>query len=999
MKQMKKRALALLCCLCLFLSGLPMGARAAGSPFPDVKPGDWMYTAVEYVHSHNLMQGTGSGFSPNSTLTRGMFVTILGRMAGVGKANYQGSSFSDVKPGEWYAPYVEWACRLGITNGAGNNTFGVDRAITRQEMAVMVNRYLNIDGLSLAQAQSGLPGFTDSSQIASWAVEDVEAMRKTGLFQGDSAGRFRPGASAKRSEAAVVFMRLDQSVNAALAAEGETLYSITDLQVTGRAAATVSTARSAWLTVRVLSEDKSRVIATGKALVKGGLSGEQVEVQLPESLTERYFVAEADLTDEQGAKLCDTYTAVEYTSAYEEFMALDTSDFPEDKVLNLDEETDNNFMVAAEDALLLEEGESSVWQAGDNLYEVTGAAGAQPGDKLVVQAGEDTLLLTVESVSGDAALAVVDGQPDLGEYFECIKIDAHIDGQPIVEQPGQAEGLQARGNPIKWIVDVLDITEADISPEDGKLTIPLHAGADLGNLSLDVDGTVGLKIHFVLQYSVKHLTNMFLNCEYSTTVSQTVDGIVGLKAEHDDDADKVLDEIDMANLIVPLGVPGLAAKAKVTVPIDWEIKGGMHVHSEGEVESGFKFRLGGEGEWGLHEIARDDFTATADMEAEGSVKFGPKLDIGLTYLGEVFEGKIGVFAGLVLKGTASHPLGAVTNVSQPGAHACSLCLDGEIDTDISLEAEAGVHIEIPFTDKTLLDEKIIDGEIPIVNEHLLDFYVSLINEPQSIHKGKVTFGEGDCPNYLWRVDFPVTDASGKSITATVNMPGAKMTGQNCGYYYPGSYTASATINGKVYTESFTVSNGPLTVPFVAKAAWVEEYAKILRETLTSCNKYRLKPSFALIYLDNDDIPELVVSEDGSHVAPAKIYYYNNGNVKSHEAGVYGSFQFSPKTSMIYVANMGSGIAYDGFGTMKASGYTSTISFHTDEFASVKNPGYWIRDQKVSKSTYERELKKAKNAYRWVSYEHTSKDDPKKSFKITSTNINRMVEKPAQYVIG
>lgn len=995
MKQMNKRMLALLCCLCLFLSGLPIGAQAAGSPFPDVKPGDWMYTAVEYVYSHNLMQGSGGGFSPNSTLTRGMFVTILGRMAGVDKANYQGSSFSDVKAGAWYAPYVEWAYRRGITNGAGNNTFGVDRAITRQEMASMVNRYLGMEGLALAQAQSGLPGFTDSGQIAGWAAQDVEALRKTGLFQGDGAGRFRPSASTKRSEAAVVFMRLDQAVNAALAAEDGTLYSITDIQITGPAVVTVSTARSAWLTVRVLSEDKSWVIATGKALAKGGLSGEQVEVMLPESLTERYFVVEATLTGEDGEALCDTYTAVEHTRAYEEFMALDVSDFQEEKVLNLDESTTNNFMVAAESARLFKDGEAYVEPTADGLYWVYVPGAFQPGDKLVVQDGGETLLLTVESAGNGAVLAVPDADPELGEYFECIKIDAHIDGTPLVEQPAALSGQQGRGNPLQWVVDIIDITEADIS-KDGELPIPLHFGAEFSGFKLDVDAKVTLKVHFVLQYNVKLFTDMFLNCEFSASVEQATDGKVMLKAEHDDKKDEVIDEIDLANLTLPLGVPGLAAKVEVTAPVDWEIEGGMHVHMDSVVESGFKFRLGGEDEWGLHEISRNDSTATANVEAEGSVKFGPKLTVGLTYLADVFEGKLDLFTGLVLKGTASHPLGAITNVSQPGTHACSLCVDGAVDTDITVGAEAGIHIDLPFTDKTF-DEKIIDKKIPVVNEHLFDFYVSIINDPQSIHKGQLACAEGDCPNYLWKVDFPVTDETGKAVNATVNMPGAKFTGKNCGYYYPGNYTANTTISGKAYTESFTVANAPLTVPFVAKAAWVEEYAKILRRELKKV-KWGT-PNFALAYIDGDDVPELLVSLDSSHVAAVDVYFYNNGNVKQHSLGAYGEFKFYPKT-MVQTYNSGSGVESAYFGKLSASGYTSGQSFiHVSEYAFAPADSskayYSLNNQKVSKSKWETELKKAQTAYNWVKFGHGSSD----GYKLTTSSINDMVEHPAQYVRG
>ena len=81
---MKKRILSLALALCLALSLLPGTALAAGEhPFTDVPDTHWASHAVAYVYQHDLMDGTGEAtFSPGSPLTRAMFVTILGRLAG-----------------------------------------------------------------------------------------------------------------------------------------------------------------------------------------------------------------------------------------------------------------------------------------------------------------------------------------------------------------------------------------------------------------------------------------------------------------------------------------------------------------------------------------------------------------------------------------------------------------------------------------------------------------------------------------------------------------------------------------------------------------------------------------------------------------------------------------------------------------------------------------------------------------------------------------------------
>lgn len=147
---MKKRIISLLLVVSMVLSLLPVSALAAGtkdttadSPFTDVKPGDWCYDAVLYAKANGFFSGTSeTTFSPNGTMTRGMFVTVLGRMAGIDPAKYGGDTgFTDVPEGMYYAPYVKWAAQYGITGGTGDGRFSPDALITRQQMAALFVRY------------------------------------------------------------------------------------------------------------------------------------------------------------------------------------------------------------------------------------------------------------------------------------------------------------------------------------------------------------------------------------------------------------------------------------------------------------------------------------------------------------------------------------------------------------------------------------------------------------------------------------------------------------------------------------------------------------------------------------------------------------------------------------------------------------------------------------------------------------------------------------------
>lgn len=77
-----KRTTAIALCLCVILSLTP-GFAADISDFTDVSTGDWYYADAQYVVSHGMVTGiTPTQFGPNYTMTRGMFVTLLGRYAG-----------------------------------------------------------------------------------------------------------------------------------------------------------------------------------------------------------------------------------------------------------------------------------------------------------------------------------------------------------------------------------------------------------------------------------------------------------------------------------------------------------------------------------------------------------------------------------------------------------------------------------------------------------------------------------------------------------------------------------------------------------------------------------------------------------------------------------------------------------------------------------------------------------------------------------------------------
>lgn len=215
---MKRRIISLLLILCTLVTLVPTQAFAAqqtnsATPFDDVGANDWYYDAVQYVYENNIFYGTSdTKFTPNGTMTRGMFVTVLGRMAGVDKTAYAGkSTFIDVEASAFYAPYVAWAAKHGITSGTGGGKFSPDALIDREQMAAFFVRYSEIFGLEYDTGVSitTIPG--DIDQVSGFAKDAVLKLWKTGLLAGDGVN-FNPKGNATRAQAAALCMRTDKAV-------------------------------------------------------------------------------------------------------------------------------------------------------------------------------------------------------------------------------------------------------------------------------------------------------------------------------------------------------------------------------------------------------------------------------------------------------------------------------------------------------------------------------------------------------------------------------------------------------------------------------------------------------------------------------------------------------------------------------------------------------------------------------------------------------------------
>lgn len=179
-------------------------------PFTDVKSTDWFYDAVSFTYNMGIMDGVETNkFSPSTTITRGMVVTMLWRMAGEPYAS--GTYFDDVSYGRYYTTAVAWSARNNIIEGSGANTFGVNDPITREQLAVILYRYAKY--MNYSTTTSSLYGYDDANKVSSWAKDAMGWAVRNGVIGGVTNTTLCPNNTATRAEVAQMFMNFYDFAN------------------------------------------------------------------------------------------------------------------------------------------------------------------------------------------------------------------------------------------------------------------------------------------------------------------------------------------------------------------------------------------------------------------------------------------------------------------------------------------------------------------------------------------------------------------------------------------------------------------------------------------------------------------------------------------------------------------------------------------------------------------------------------------------------------------
>jgi len=180
--------------------------------FSDIK-GHWAESDIQFLLANDVIEvKNDSKFYPNQEITRAEFAGFLARLLKVmdgGAVN----PFKDITEAHPYYNEIVSASRAGLVLGITKDSFAPNQKITREQMAVMMERALKYKKAAVEADESALNKFNDTGKISSWAKDGVSIVSTMGLMNGKGMGSFAPKSFTTKGEAAAILHRLNSKIN------------------------------------------------------------------------------------------------------------------------------------------------------------------------------------------------------------------------------------------------------------------------------------------------------------------------------------------------------------------------------------------------------------------------------------------------------------------------------------------------------------------------------------------------------------------------------------------------------------------------------------------------------------------------------------------------------------------------------------------------------------------------------------------------------------------
>lgn len=511
--------------------------------------------------------------------------------------------------------------------------------------------------------------------------------------------------------------------------DAESEYGVTGLDFDGKTATVTGFAKeNCALIVAIYDENSNRMLASGIGEFSEDEQTASVEIsttQMPE-----YFVAHAFLLDENGSALCDRFTSREHTHDFEEFYEKTVDDFDKDKVINLDENKESNFVVLTEGAETVDaqNGKNKLVSVDDEkgiyVFENIDSdiSSLKAGDvfRYEQKNEQDVLVIKVKSVNINGSTATVTSDDtDLTEVFDYVKIEGNTTGEnttvdmseadegveyrKIEEETGEIQTSSFDYNDSKSISSEFTIREKEIK-KDVKLS---------ATLTFAVSASVN--VYYQKKVFAKDYLDMSINIEPSVTLSFSLTGKV----------EKSFVKLGEIGIYVCPGVyigftPQFVVEVSGSISISGTIKGSIGYSYNSD--EGFK-------------------------NISSPFGFEPKVEISVEiFVGLNLKPHVAIIHEKIADASLSAQIGfdilATTDllegVTSDAKHDCKVCIDGDISFVIRFSAELKL-----FNSKKWK----YGADLWNTSFKIADFYISV----------PYGFGWGVCPHKFYEVKFTVAD--------------------------------------------------------------------------------------------------------------------------------------------------------------------------------------------------------------------------------------------------
>ena len=502
-------------------------------------------------------------------------------------------------------------------------------------------------------------------------------------------------------------------------------YNVFAIEIDGNAAkVSFESLENATLVVGIYDEAGGQMLASGTTEVLPEETTAVVEIET-ESMPQYFYVRGFLVETATYRPLCTVYESPMYTKEMQDFLAKTTADFDAGRVLNLDEDTTNNFAVFSDGVVLIPEntGYNEVVTADEtnNIYVIANAdeniMALQPGNIFSYHYGEnDVLIVKVAAITLDGTTATILGEEtSLEEVFDYVKIDAQGgSADAVVDTSTCAEGVTYEGL-VEYVEEDMPQTYADIG---GSVSRAFRVSFDrefggIEDINVKLSGGLDMKLTFSAKvYHTLKKQYVELKLDYGAKVYFSLAG-------------KAKGEIPLKLLTIGFSFTGIFVEMTPSVILDAE----MDVSLEGKLSGtiGFQAEVG-KGIKNLTTVPKFDPSA----KIEGSIFFGLSLEPHVKILSEkVASASLGGKVGAEVSASSKNHLQEEVDIK----HTCTECISGNVYGLFSLTAGLKLVNKWNFN-LTILEEKF----------EIFDFYYSLDRDE---------FGMTTCPYYIYRIKVTV----------------------------------------------------------------------------------------------------------------------------------------------------------------------------------------------------------------------------------------------------